>query len=59
MAKRRQSLRVRIPPYRRPRNAWRESIHAELLEVAESRGVAYLKPEFLDELSESCGLDEA
>lgn len=41
MSKRRQSLRVRIPPYRPPRNAWRESIHTEILTVAESRGVAY------------------
>lgn len=48
MAKRRQSLRVRIPPYRHPRNAWRESIHAEVVTVAESRGVAYLPEDKLE-----------
>ena len=58
MAKRRQSLRVRIPPYRHPRNAWRESIHTELVEVAESRGIEY-RPEDKLELIVTLYLDEA
>ena len=58
MSKRRQSLRVRIPPYRQPRNAWRESIHAELVAVAESRGVAYQSEDKL-ELIITLYLDEA
>jgi len=58
MAKRRQSLRVRIPPYHHPRNAWRESIHTELVAVAESRGVAY-DPEDKLELIITLYLDEA
>lgn len=57
MAKRRQSLRVRIPPYLRPRNAWRESIHAEVMIVANSRGVTYL-PEDKLELIITLYLDE-
>jgi hypothetical protein len=58
MAKRRQSLRVRIPAYHHPRNAWRESIHTELVAVAESRGVAY-EPEDKLELIITLYLDEA
>ena len=41
MAKRRMSLRVRIPPYKHPRNFWRESIHSEVVNVANDRGVLY------------------
>lgn len=58
MAKRRQSLRVRIPPYRYPRNAWRESIHAEVVATAQSRGIAY-QPEDELELVITLHLDEA
>ena len=48
MAKRRMSLHVRIPPYQRPRNAWREAIHAEIEAVANSRGVTYLPDDKLE-----------
>jgi len=58
MAKRRQSLRVRIPPYRNPRNAWRDSIHAELVKASESRGVVY-QPKDKLELIITLYLDEA
>jgi len=57
MAKRRHTLRVRIPPYWPPRNAWRQSIHAEVISVAESRGVVY-KPEDRLELIITMYLDE-
>ena len=57
MAKRRHTLHVRIPPYRHPRNAWRRSIHAEVVTVADSRGVAYL-PEDKLELIITLYLDE-
>ena len=57
MAKRRQSLRVRIPPYRHPRNAWRDSIHVELVKASESRGVTYQSEDKL-ELSITLYLDE-
>lgn len=48
MEKRRQSLHVRIPPYRHPRNAWRESIHTEVVSVAESCGIAYQREDKLE-----------
>ena len=35
------SLHVRIPPYQHPRNAWRKSIHAEAVKVAQTHGVSY------------------
>jgi len=57
MAKRRLSLRVRIPPYRHPRNVWRESIHAEMAKAAQARGVAY-QPEDELELLITLYLDE-
>ena len=44
MAKRRMSLRVRVPAYKHPRNAWRELIHSEVVKVANARGVSY-KPD--------------
>ena len=57
MAKRRQSLRVLIPPYRHPRNAWRESIHTEVVAAAESRGISY-QPEDKLELIITLHLNE-
>lgn len=32
---------MRIPSYQHPRNAWRESIHAEVVKAAQARGVSY------------------
>jgi len=57
MAKRRMSLRVRIPSYRYPRNAWRKLIHAEVTTVAQARGVSY-QPEDKFELIITLYLDE-
>lgn len=57
MAKRRMRLRVRIPPYRHPRNAWRELIHSEAVKVAHDRGVSY-QPEDKLELLITLYLDE-
>ncbi len=57
VAKRRMTLRMRIPPYRHPRNAWRELIHAEAVKVAESRGVLY-RPEDRLELVITLYLDQ-
>ena len=34
-------LHFRIPPYRRPRNAWRRLIHAAAVEVQQRLGVRY------------------
>lgn len=41
MSKRRQTLRVRIPPYESPRNEWRLTIHAELIKASVSQAVSY------------------
>lgn len=57
MVKRRTSLRVRIPPYKHPRNAWRELIHSEVIKVAQARGVSY-RPEDQLELLVTLYLDE-
>ena len=48
MAKRRQTLRVRIPPYEHPRNSWRRAIHAGVIEAAQVRGVVYLPDDKLE-----------
>ena len=45
MEKRTMSLRMRIPPYRHPRNAWRELIHSEVVKVAQARCLYYLLAE--------------
>ncbi len=58
MARRPLTLRVRIPPYRHPRNAWRESIHAEVIKVAQSREVLY-QPEDKLELIITLYLDRS
>jgi Holliday junction resolvase RusA-like endonuclease len=44
MARRRQTLRIRIPPYRYPRNEWRRAIHAELSKAVTAQAVEY-RPE--------------
>jgi len=41
MAKRRQTLRVRIPPYQTPPNNWRRAIHAEIVRAASDCNVTY------------------
>lgn len=41
VSKRRLTLRVRIPPYRHPRNAWRCQIHMAALRNARAAGVSY------------------
>ena len=57
MARRRQTLRVRIPPYRHPRNKWRCDIHEELAAAAQARGVVY-KPKDKLELIVTLYLDQ-
>lgn len=57
MAKRRMSLRVRIPPYRHSRNAWRELIHSEVVKIAQARGVSF-QPDDRLELIITLYLDE-
>lgn len=41
MPKPRSSLKVRLPAYAAPRNAWRRQIHAAFLREADARGVTY------------------
>lgn len=41
MAKRPLNLKVRIPPYRTPRNAWRRDIHKAVLESQKKAKVSY------------------
>src|SRR6266480_3948488 len=41
MPKRRLTLRVRIPPYRHGRNAWRRALHAAVVERQRIRRVSY------------------
>jgi hypothetical protein len=48
MAKRRQTLKIRIPPYVFPRNRWREAIHAEFVRVAERQQVEYSSTDQLE-----------
>ena len=56
MTKRRQTLRMRIPPYFHPRNEWRCSIHKELAAKAKALGVVY-KPKDKLELIVTLYLD--
>ena len=46
--KRRLTLRMRIPPYRSPRNEWRRAIHKELTEIADTKGIQYKPTEKLE-----------
>jgi len=48
MAKRRTSIRVRLPPYDRPRNAWRVRLHEAILQAVEARGVVYATDDRLE-----------
>ena len=48
MAKRRQSLRIRIPLYHPPRNNWKMSIHNELMKKILTHSVQYIKSERLE-----------
>ncbi len=57
-AKWRMTPRVRIRRYRHPRNALRESLHAEEIRVAQSRGVLY-QPEDRLELIITLYLDRS
>jgi hypothetical protein len=41
MPKRKLSLKVRIPEYKSPRNAWRLGIHEAVLEQQEKKGIKY------------------
>lgn len=46
--KRRHTLRVRILPYRHPRNVWRRAIHAKLIKAAVDQRVLYRCTDRLD-----------
>ena len=48
MGKRRQTLHVRIPPYRCPRNEWRRAIHAELIKATAAQGTRYTTTDKLE-----------
>jgi Holliday junction resolvase RusA-like endonuclease len=48
MGKRPQTLRVRIPPYRHPRNEWRCAIHAELIKAASAQQIKYTATDSLE-----------
>jgi hypothetical protein len=48
MGKRRQTLRVRIPPYFHPRNEWRRAIHAELIKAVSVDDVVYANTDTLE-----------
>jgi len=41
MSKPRQTLKLRIPPYRHPRNKWRRAIHTAVTKEVKERGVSY------------------
>jgi Holliday junction resolvase RusA-like endonuclease len=41
MAKRKTQLKIRIPPYEPPRNAWRQKIHRIASLEAERAGISY------------------
>lgn len=41
MAKRPLKLKIRIPPYQTPRNAWRKKLHRAVLDVQRKSGVTY------------------
>jgi hypothetical protein len=41
MPKRRLTLKVRIPEYKSPRNAWRLGIHKAVIEKKEKKGIKY------------------
>lgn len=48
MAKRRLSLRVRIPPYAPPRNIWRQKLHAAIADSQLKRAIKYDRTDRLE-----------
>lgn len=48
MPKRRMTVKVRIPPYGRPRNLWRERIHEAARQAMDERGVVYVDGDRLE-----------
>ena len=47
MAKRKHSLKVRLPPYSPPRNQWRIKIHSELIKAARRQKIKYSRDVYL------------
>jgi Holliday junction resolvase RusA-like endonuclease len=41
MAKQSLSLKVRLPQYRDPRNAWRKKLHASIMTALKDKGIEY------------------
>ena len=48
MTKRRQSLKIRIPPYLHSPKAWRRAIHTKLNSIAREQNVEYSKNDQLE-----------
>lgn len=48
MAKRPLKLTLRIPPYKRPRHAWRKALHKAVLDVQRKSPVTYSKNDKLE-----------
>lgn len=48
MAKRKMTLRVRLPEYRTPRNMWRRDIHAAVIAALPAQGVRYIDGDRLE-----------
>jgi len=48
MAKRRQKLYLRIPPYSAPRTRWRQTLHSKLLEACRENAIRYLPDDKLE-----------
>jgi hypothetical protein len=48
MAKRRLTLRLRIPPYSPPRTSWRRSLHSELIKACRENKIRYCSNDKLE-----------
>jgi Holliday junction resolvase RusA-like endonuclease len=48
MAKRRQTLKLRIPPYVPPRSKWRRVLHSELIKACQENAIRYLSKDNLE-----------
>jgi len=48
MAKRRQKLKLRIPPYSAPRNRWRRILNSKLLQACRGNAIRYLPDDKLE-----------
>ena len=48
MPKRRQTLKLRIPPYSAPRTAWRRTLHSELLKACQQNAIQYRQNDKLE-----------